>query len=96
MLCDLDTGASPKHDAVRPCVVVAVASAIVVVAPRSASVKGLLPTPADASTAFDKPGSFSRWRCRVSRTTAEEATNHGALAEPYLRELLAMVRRRTG
>lgn len=77
----------------RPCLVVAASSAIVVVAPRSASHKDAVPTPASASPGFTKPGSFGRWRCRVARKAAEAAINHGQLAEPYLAEVLALQRR---
>jgi hypothetical protein len=61
MLHDADTGASDK-DVVRPCAVVTQSATIVIVALRSVSITDLVPTPADASAAFNKPGSFSRWR----------------------------------
>lgn len=93
VLHDADTGASPKNE-VRPCMVVAIASAVVAVAPRSASVKGSVETPVGASTAFTKPGSFSGWRCRVGLAAALAADNHGQLAEPYRNEVLALSRRR--
>ncbi len=92
-LHDADTGASNKN-VVRPCVVVAIASSVVVVAPRSVSVSGSVPTPATASDGFNKEGSFSRWRCRVGRVAAETAPNHGQLTEPYRGEVLALSRRR--
>jgi hypothetical protein len=92
-LHDADTGASTKN-VVRPCMVVAVSATIVVVAPRSASVAGPVRTPTSASPAFTRPGSFSRWRCRVARTIADAATNHGQLAEPYRSQLLALTRRK--
>jgi hypothetical protein len=88
-LHDADTGASGKN-VVRPCMVVAVSSAIVLVAPRSVSVGGSVPTPTHASLAFNKPGSFSGWRCRVGRVAAEAAPNHGQLAEPYRAEIIAL------
>lgn len=94
MLQDADTGASAKR-VTRPCVVLALSPAIVVVVPRSASHKGLVPTPETASPGFNKPGSFSRWRVRVARQIAEGAINHGQLAEPYLAEVLALQRRRS-
>ena len=88
-LHDADTGASTKN-VVRPCLVIAIGSTIVVVAPRSVSVSAKVPTPPSASPGFDKPGSFSRWRCRVGRPAAEAATNHGQLAEPYRSQVLAL------
>lgn len=72
MLHDADTGASDK-DVVRPCMVVTQSATIVVVAPRSVSVTRSVPTPADASPAFNKPGSFSRWRRPVGRAAADDA-----------------------
>jgi hypothetical protein len=92
MLHDADTGASMK-DVHRPCLVLAITSTIVVVAPRSASVYGPVPTPREASTAFNKGGSFSGWRRPVSRSVAEAAENHGQLTEPYLQEALALARK---
>jgi len=94
MLQDADTGASAKR-VMRPCVVLALSPAIVVVAPRSAFYNNLLPTTETASPGFNKPGSFSRWRVRVARQIAEGAINHGQLAEPYLAEVLALQRRRS-
>ena len=88
-LHDADTGASVKN-VWRPCLVIAIGSTIVVVAPRSVSVSGKVPTPATASPGFDKPGSFSRWRCPVGRPAAEAATNHGQMAEPYRSQVLAL------
>jgi len=88
-LHDADTGASPKN-VVRPCVVVAVGATIVVVAPRSVSVTGPVATPVAASRGFTAEGSFSRWRCRVSRSAAEAGINHGQLAEPYRTLVLAL------
>jgi hypothetical protein len=88
-LHDADTGASTKNVS-RPCLVIAIGPTIVVVAPRSVSVSGKVPTPATSSAGFDKPGSFSRWRCRVGRPAAEAATNHGQLAEPYRSQVLAL------
>jgi hypothetical protein len=88
-LHDADTGASPKN-VMRPCMVIAIGSAVVAVAPRSVSVKGAVPTPTSASVAFTKDGSFSRWRIRVSLPTAVAAPNHGQLAEPYRSEVLAL------
>ncbi len=93
-LHDADTGASKKN-VMRPCIVVAISSAVVVVAPRSVSVSGSVPTPAAASAGFNKEGSFSRWRCRVGRVAAEAALNHGQLAEPYRGEIIALSARRT-
>jgi hypothetical protein len=87
MLHDSDTGAS-KKDFWRPCMVLAITSTVAIVAPRSASVPVM--TPAGASSAFNKDGHFSRWRRPVSRPVAEAAENHGRLAEPYLREVLAL------
>jgi hypothetical protein len=92
-LHDADTGASSKS-VERPCMVLAISSAIVVVAPRSVSVRGSVPTPASASCGFNKPGSFSGWRCRVGRVAAEAAPNHGQLAEPYRAEIIALSARR--
>jgi hypothetical protein len=92
MLHDSDTGAS-KKDVWRPCMVLAVTSTVAIVAPRSASVPGSVMTPAEASSAFNKDGHFGRWRRPVSRPVAEEAENHGRLAEPYLREVLALAAR---
>jgi len=92
LLHDCDTGASSKN-VLRPCVVVAVGSAVVVVAPRSVSARGPVRTPASASTAFTKPGSFSGWRCRVGLLAALAAETHGQLAEPYRSEVLALGRR---
>lgn len=89
MLHDSDTGASNK-DVWRPCVVVAITSTVAIVAPRSASVHGSINTPAEASSAFNKDGAFSRWRRPVSRPVADAAENHGQLAEPYLREVLSI------
>lgn len=86
---DADTGASTKN-ALRPCLVIAIGPTIVVVAPRSVSVRGKVPTPATASSGFDRAGSFSRWRCRVGRPAAEAATNHGQMAEPYRSRVLAL------
>jgi hypothetical protein len=88
-LHDADTGASTKN-VLRPCLVIAIGPTIVVVAPRSVSVNGKVPTPATASPGFDKPGSFSRWRCRVGRPVAEAALNHGQIAEPYRSQILAL------
>lgn len=93
LLHDADTGASNKN-VMRPCVVVAIASSVVVVAPRSASVKGPVETPVGASTAFTKPGSFSGWRCRVGLAAALAADNHRQLTEPYRGEVLVLSRRR--
>lgn len=93
MLLDHDTGASTKAVR-RPCMVVAISPAIVLVAPRSASVSGSVPTPIGAATGLNKEGSFSGWRCRVSRAIAEAAENRGQLAEPYKSEILAMQRRK--
>lgn len=93
-LHDADTGASSKN-VVRPCMVVAISSAIVVVAPRSVSVYGTIPTPASASPGFNKPGSFSVWRCRVGRVAAEAAPHHGQLAEPYRAEIIALSARKS-
>ena len=93
-LHDADTGASGKN-VTRPCMVIAVSAAIVVVAPRSVSVNGPVPTPASASPGFSKPGSFSRWRCRVGRRAADAAANHGQLAEPYRAQVLALFVRRS-
>ena len=93
MLLDHDTGASPKPVR-RPCMVVAISSAIVLVAPRSASVSGAVPTPIGAATGLNKEGSFSGWRCRVSRVIAEAAENRGQLGEPYKSEILAMQKRK--
>ena len=89
ILHDADTGASTKN-VLRPCLVIAITSTMVVVAPRSVSVSGKVPTPATASTGFDRPGSFSRWRCRVGRPTAEAATHHGQMTEPYRSQVLAL------
>lgn len=91
MLPDLQTGAS-KKPVLRPCMVVAISGAIVLVAPRSASVKGKVPTPAGVAKGLNKEGSFSGWRCRVSRNVAEVAENLGPLAEPYYAEVLALHR----
>jgi hypothetical protein len=88
-LYDADTGASTKN-VLRPCLVIAIGPTIVVVAPRSVSVSGKIPTPTAASSGFDKAGSFSRWRCRVGRPAAEAATNHGQMAEPYRSQVLAL------
>jgi hypothetical protein len=93
MLHDADTGASDK-DVVRPCMVVTQSATIVIVAPRSVSVTGLVPTPEDASPAFNKPGSFSRWRRPVGRAAADQATNHGQLEEPYRTQVLKLHARR--
>jgi hypothetical protein len=93
-LHDADTGASGKN-VTRPCVVVAIGATVVIVAPRSVSVAGAVPTPIAASPAFTKAGSFSRWRCRVGRVAAEAAVNHGQLAEPYRSQVLAMSARRS-
>jgi hypothetical protein len=93
VLHDADTGASKKN-VWRPCMVLAVTSTVVIVAPRSGSVSGSIETPTGASTAFTKAGYFSRWRCRVSTPVAETAANHGPLAEPYLGEVLALNARR--
>ena len=93
MLHDADTGASTKDD-VRPCMVVAQSATIVVVAPRSVSVKGRVPTPASASAGFSKPGSFSRWRCRIGRAAADRARNYGQLDEPYRTQVLKLHARR--
>jgi hypothetical protein len=95
MLHDSDTGASAKS-AIRPCMVVAISSAIVLVAPRSASVKGKVPTPVECATGLDKEGSFSGWRCAVARAVAESADNRGQLAEPYRAEVLALHKRKRG
>jgi hypothetical protein len=92
-LHDADTGASDKN-VTRPCMVIAVASTIVVVAPRSVSVSGPVPTPISASPGFSKPGSFSRWRRPVGRAAAEAAPNHGQLAEPYRGQVLALFSRK--
>lgn len=92
-LHDVDTGASAKS-VVRPCVVLAVGSTIVVAAPRSVSISGKVWTPASASPGFDRAGSFSRWRCRVGRPAAEAALNHGPLAEPYRSQVLSLFTRR--
>ncbi len=89
MLHDSDTGASKKN-VWRPCMVLAITSTVAMVAPRSASVPGSVMTPAKASSAFSKDGHFSRWRRSVSRPVADAAENHGRLAEPYLREVLAL------
>jgi hypothetical protein len=93
-LHDADTGASGKN-VTRPCMVLAISAAIVVVAPRSVSINGTVPTPASASPGFNKPGSFSRWRCPVGRPAADAATNHGQLAEPYRAQVLALFARRS-
>jgi hypothetical protein len=93
-LHDADTGASNKNE-VRPCMVLAISSTIVVVAPRSVSVKGKVPTPASASPGFSKTGSFSRWRRPVGRVAAEAALNHGQLDEPYRSQVLALSARRS-
>jgi hypothetical protein len=92
-LNDADTGASNKN-VERPCMVLAIGSAVVVVAPRSVSVRGSVPTPETGSAGFNKPGSFSRWRCRVGRSAAEAAPNHGHLAEPYRGQVIALSARR--
>ena len=76
--------------------VVALSPAIVLVAPRSASVKGKVPTPIGSATGLDKEGSFSGWRCRVSIAAAEAAENRGQLAEPYRAEVLALHARKGG
>lgn len=89
MLHDSDTGAS-KKDVWRPCMVLAVTSTVVLVAPRSTSVSGSVATPPEASSAFDKDGHFSRWRRPVSRPVAETADNYGQLAEPYLQAVLSL------
>lgn len=89
MLHDSDTGASKKN-VWRPCMVLAITSTVAIVAPRSVSVSGSVMTPAEASGAFNKDGHFSRWRRPVSRPVADAADNHGQLAEPYLREILAL------
>jgi len=93
VLHDADTGASLKS-VVRPCMVVVVRPASVVVAPRSASAKGLISTPPAASTAFSTTGNFSKWRLPVSRVIADAAPNHGQLAEPYRSKVLALFARR--
>ena len=92
ILHDSDTGASAKN-AMRPCLIVAISSGMVIVAPRTASGKGKVATPASASGGFTKEGSFSRWRRPVSRKIAEAAQNHGQLAEPYLGEVQALQNR---
>lgn len=92
MLHDSDTGASRK-DVWRPCMVLAITSTVVIVAPRSASVPGSVETPTAASSAFNKEGHFSRWRRPVSRAIADAAENHGQLAEPYLQEVLSFAGR---
>jgi hypothetical protein len=89
VLNDADTGASKKN-VWRPCMVLAVTSTVIIVAPRSGSVPGSIETPTGASTAFTKVGYFSRWRCPVSPPAAETAENHGPLVEPYLGEVLAL------
>jgi hypothetical protein len=94
MLLDHHTGASTKAVR-RPCMVVAISPAIVLVAPRSASVAGKVRTPVGAA-GLDKEGSFSGWRCRVSRSTAEAAENRGQLEEPYKSEVLAAQGRKGG
>ncbi|MDX6589545.1 MAG: hypothetical protein QOI84_819 [Solirubrobacterales bacterium] len=88
MLHDLDTGASNKP-VVRPCMVVAMTAAIVIVAPRTASGSGEVPTPAGAAKGLNKEGRFGSWRCRVPRRVAETAQNNGQLSEPYRSEVLA-------
>jgi hypothetical protein len=88
-LHDADTGASGKNRT-RPCMVVAIGATVVIVAPRSVSVAGPVPTPISASPGFTKSGSFSRWRCRVGRVAADGAVNHGQLAEPYRSQVLVM------
>jgi hypothetical protein len=93
VLHDADTGASEKN-VWRPCMVLAVTSTVVIVAPRSGSVPGSIETPTGASTAFTRVGYFSRWRRPVSPPVAEAADNHGPLAEPYLGEVLVLNARR--
>ena len=93
MLFDNDTGAS-KKPVRRPCMVVTISPAIVIVAPRSASVAGKVPTPVGAASGLDKEGSFSGWRCRVPRSVAEAAGNRGQLEEPFKGEVLALQKRK--
>lgn len=88
MLHDLDTGAS-KKSVIRPCMVVAMTAAIVIVAPRTTSGSGEVPTPAGAAKGLNKDGRFGSWRCRVPRQIAEAAQNNGQLNEPYRSEVLA-------
>lgn len=70
--------------------ILAVQPTMVIVVPRSASRQGRIQTPASASPGFSKPGDFSRWRRPVSRYLAEQAQNHGQLAEPYRSQVLAL------
>lgn len=89
MLDDRDTGASRKP-VFRPCMVVAMSAAIVIVAPRTTSGSGEVPTPIGAAKGLNREGRFGSWRCRVSRAVAEAAENNGQLSEPYRSEVLAV------
>lgn len=89
MLDDRDTGASRKS-VIRPCMVVSMTAAIVIVAPRTTSGSGEVLTPSGAARGLNKEGRFGSWRCRVPRSAAESAQNNGQLAEPYKSEVLAI------
>lgn len=89
MLDDRDTGASQKQ-VVRPCMVVAMSAAIVIVAPRTTSGSGEVHTPSGSAKGLNKEGRFGSWRCRVPRPAAESAQNNGQLDEPFRSEVLAV------
>lgn len=89
MLDDRDTGAS-KKPVVRPCMVIAMSAAIVIVAPRTSSGSGEVSTPIGSAKGLNKEGRFGSWRCRVPRAIAEAAQNNGQLSEPFRSEVLAV------
>ncbi|HXV06311.1 MAG TPA: hypothetical protein VFP23_10450 [Solirubrobacterales bacterium] len=89
MLDDRDTGAS-KKSVVRPCMVIAMSTAIAIVAPRTTSGSGEVSTPIGAAKGLNREGRFGSWRCRVPRAIAEAAQNNGQLGEPYRSEVLAL------
>jgi hypothetical protein len=84
---------SPKA-VMRWCMVVATTGSTTRVAPRSASVSGVVFTPAGLLPQFTKDGWFSRWTVPVSSTDADQALNIGQLPEPARTQVLAVQRRR--
>jgi hypothetical protein len=94
-LHDHQTHASNKSR-MRWCMVVARSGSQARVAPRSASVRGPVFTPAGCMPEWDKDGWFSRWSLPVSTVAVDAARNIGQLREPERSAVLALFRRRSG
>jgi hypothetical protein len=92
-LHDKVTKASSKN-VMRWCMVVAVNGSRTRVAPRSATVRGLVNTGAELLPEFTSDGWFSRWSLTVPTVAVDNARNIGRLPEPQCSDVLALFTRR--